>query len=88
MAAAIPAGWQPFEYEFWAEILAYTDNFFAYFREKWDVSGARELIDEVKEKVFRDSHININMLIDKSSKNGVTIELWVEQFGLKPGVLL
>jgi hypothetical protein len=46
LAAATPAGWQPFEYEFWAEILAHTDNFFAYFREKWDVSGARELIDE------------------------------------------
>ncbi|KAF2631288.1 hypothetical protein BU25DRAFT_488684 [Macroventuria anomochaeta] len=88
VAQSTPAGWQPFEYEFWAEILAHTDNFFAYFREKWDVSGAQELIDEVEQKVVKDGHIDINMLMDKSSENGVSMELWVDHFDLRPGVLL
>ncbi|KAJ4404971.1 hypothetical protein N0V91_005514 [Didymella pomorum] len=42
LAAKQPTGWVPFEYEFWAEIMAHTDNFLEYFTAKWDVEGAEE----------------------------------------------
>jgi len=89
LAANRPAsGWVPFEYEFWAEIMAHTDNFLEYFSAKWDVDGAEEGIQEVREKVIRDGHIDINMLMDNSDENGVSMALWIDHFGLAPGLLL
>lgn len=34
LAANQPASWVPFEYKFWAEIMAHTDNFLEYFAAK------------------------------------------------------
>ncbi|KAF3050389.1 hypothetical protein E8E11_010430 [Didymella keratinophila] len=67
-----PTGWVPFEYEFWAEIMAHTDNFLEYFTAKWDVEGAEEGIQKIRDTVIRDGHIDINMLMDNSDENGAS----------------
>ena len=71
LAASRPAGWQAFEYEFWAEIMAHTHNFLEYFEAKWDVEGAEDSIQKIRDNVIRDDHIDINVLIDNSDKNRV-----------------
>lgn len=68
--------------------MAHTDKFLEYFSAKWDVEGVEEGIKEVREKVIRDGHINMNTLMDSSNEHGVSMTLWVEHFGMQPGLLL
>lgn len=68
--------------------MAHTDKSLEYFSAKWDVDGAEEGIQEVREKVIRDGHIDINMLMDNSDENGVSMALWIDHFSLAPGLLL
>ena len=77
----------PFEYEFWGEISAHTLNFWKYFKSKWDAPGCAEFMQRLKEKVFDEGHIDINMSMAQG-ENGVPMALWVEHFDEQPGALL
>lgn len=80
--------WVPFKYKFWGEIVAHTMNFFDYFKAKCTVANAEDVINHIIKTVVRDAHIDINMLMDDTSENGVPMVLWVEHFDLTPGMLL
>jgi hypothetical protein len=68
--------------------MAHTNNFLEYFTAKWDVKGAEEGIQKIQDTIIRNGHIDINMLIDNSNENGVSMALWVEHFSMQPGLLL
>lgn len=62
-------------------------HFLDYFEANWDVIGGKEAAQHIKDRVIKEGHIDINMLMD-NSENGMPMSLWVDHFDMTPGLLL